>query len=108
MHQGEDLGRWVRAQRLGFDKLTGAQQWLCEHIGIEPAGDDEEPEPRRSQSDKWAITCTAAKQFYERRGHLRVSRNTSNASSPTAVITAAATARAARSGRNERSCSGHG
>ncbi|WP_443044844.1 Helicase associated domain protein [Streptomyces sp. Go40/10] len=42
VHQGEGLGRWVRAQRLGWDKLTGAQQWLCEHVlGIKPATDDE-------------------------------------------------------------------
>ncbi|MGK5632656.1 Helicase associated domain protein, partial [Streptomyces sp. URMC 123] len=32
VHQGDDLGRWVRAQRLGFDKLTSVQQWMCEHI----------------------------------------------------------------------------
>ncbi|WP_445283708.1 hypothetical protein [Streptomyces sp. DSM 118148] len=40
MHQGEDLGRWVRSVRYGWDKLTGVQQWMCEHIlGIEPAAD---------------------------------------------------------------------
>ncbi|WP_310729547.1 Helicase associated domain protein, partial [Streptomyces sp. N2A] len=32
IHQREDLGRWVRAQRLRFDKLTTVQQWMCEHI----------------------------------------------------------------------------
>ncbi|MFE8950413.1 Helicase associated domain protein [Streptomyces sp. NPDC007856] len=75
VHQGEDLGRWVRSVRLGWDKLTGAQQWLCEHIlGIEPAGEDEKPKPRRTQADKWALNLAAAKQYYEREGHLRVPR----------------------------------
>ncbi|MFF3742452.1 Helicase associated domain protein [Streptomyces sp. NPDC002566] len=75
MHQGEDLGRWVRSVRLGWDKLTGVQQWMCEHIlGIEPATEDEKPQPRRTQADKWAMNYAAAKQFYEREGHLRVPR----------------------------------
>ncbi|GAA2616772.1 DEAD/DEAH box helicase [Streptomyces roseoviolaceus] len=75
VHQGEDLGRWVRSVRLGWDKLTGVQQWMCEHIlGIEPAGEDEKPPPRRSQADKWALNYTAARQFYQREGHLRVPR----------------------------------
>ncbi|MEU6890121.1 Helicase associated domain protein [Streptomyces viridosporus] len=75
VHQGEDLGRWVWAQRLGWDKLTGVQQWMCEHIlGIQPADEDEKPPPRRSQADKWALNLAAAAQFYEREGHLRVPR----------------------------------
>ncbi|MER6571083.1 helicase associated domain-containing protein, partial [Streptomyces sp. NPDC001093] len=75
VHQGEDLGRWVRSVRLGWDKLTGVQQWMCEHIlGIQPATEDEKPQPRRSQADKWALNLVAAKQFYEREGHLRVPR----------------------------------
>ncbi|MGW0093793.1 helicase associated domain-containing protein [Streptomyces sp. NPDC003328] len=73
--QGEDLGAWVSAQRLGWDKLTGAQQWMCKHVlGIQPADEDEKPKPRRSQADKWATNYTAAKQFYEREGHLKVPR----------------------------------
>ncbi|MFC7994473.1 Helicase associated domain protein [Streptomyces pilosus] len=75
VHQGEDLGRWVRVQRLGWDKLTTVQQWICEQVlGIEPAADDEKPAPRRSQADKWAVNYEAARQFYEREGHLRVPR----------------------------------
>ncbi|MGW1185165.1 Helicase associated domain protein [Streptomyces drozdowiczii] len=75
MDQGEDLGRWVRTVRYGWDKLTGVQQWMCEHVlGIEPAGEDEQPPPRRTQADKWAMNYEAAKQFYEREGHLRVPR----------------------------------
>lgn len=75
VHQGEDLGRWVRSVRLGWDNLTTVQQWMCEHVlGIEPAADDEKPKPRTSQADKWAMHLDAARQFYEREGHLRVPR----------------------------------
>ncbi|MEV6162282.1 Helicase associated domain protein [Streptomyces sp. NPDC052052] len=75
VHQGEDLGRWVRSVRLGWDSLTTVQQWMCEQVlGIEPAGEDEKPAPRRTQADKWAMNYEAAKQFYEREGHLRVPR----------------------------------
>ncbi|MFF9527492.1 Helicase associated domain protein [Streptomyces achromogenes] len=75
VHQGEDLGRWVRYVRLGWDSLTTAQQWMCEQVlGIEPATEDEQPPPRRTQADKWAMNYEAAKQFYEREGHLRVPR----------------------------------
>ncbi|MGW2426174.1 Helicase associated domain protein [Streptomyces sp. NPDC001709] len=75
VHQGEDLGRWVRSVRLGWDNLTTVQQWMCEHIlGIQPATEDEKPKPRRSQADKWATNYAAARQYYEREGHLRVPR----------------------------------
>ncbi|MFF5638179.1 helicase associated domain-containing protein [Streptomyces sp. NPDC012825] len=75
VRQGEDLGRWVRAQRLGFDKLTSVQQWMCEHVlGITPATEEEKPKPRTSQAAKWAMHYTAARQFYEREGHLTVPR----------------------------------
>jgi len=75
VHQGEDLGRWVRSVRLGWDKLTGVQQWMCEQVlGIEPAAEDEKPQPRRTQADNWAMNYEAARQFYEREGHLQVPR----------------------------------
>lgn len=75
VHQGEDLGRWVRAQRLGLDKLTTVQQWMLEQVlGITLAAEDEKPKPRRTQAAKWAMNYQAAKQFYEREGHLRVPR----------------------------------
>ncbi|MEW2615067.1 Helicase associated domain protein [Streptomyces sp. NPDC047880] len=75
VHQGEDLGRWVRSVRYGFDKLTTVQQWMCEHIlGITPASEDEKPKPRTSQADKWAANLAAAKQYYQREGHLQVPR----------------------------------
>ncbi|WP_333741263.1 DEAD/DEAH box helicase [Streptomyces sp. IBSBF 2806] len=75
VHQGEDLGRWVRSVRLGWDNLTTVQQWLCEHIlGIQPATDDEKPKPRTSQAEKWALHLAAARQFHERERHLQVPR----------------------------------
>ncbi|MER5891987.1 Helicase associated domain protein [Streptomyces sp. NPDC001876] len=75
LHQGEDLGRWVQSVRLGWDQLTTVQQWMCEQVlGIEPAAEDEKQPPRRTQADKWAMNYEAAKQFYEREGHLQVPR----------------------------------
>lgn len=75
VRQGEDLGRWVRAQRLGWDGLTAGQQWLCEHVlGVGPAAEEERPPPRVSHADKWAVNLAAATQFYRREGHLAVPR----------------------------------
>ncbi|WP_225102288.1 DEAD/DEAH box helicase [Streptomyces sp. CoH27] len=75
VRQGEDLGRWVRQQQLGFDTLTAVQQWMCEHVlAIEPAAEEEKPPPRRAHSDRWAMNYTAARQYYEREGHLQVPR----------------------------------
>ncbi|RXS68735.1 DEAD/DEAH box helicase [Streptomyces sioyaensis] len=75
VRQGEDLGRWVTSARLGWDSLSTVQQWMCEHVlGIEPATEDEKPKPRTSQADKWTAHLAAARQFYEREGHLRVPR----------------------------------
>ncbi|WP_406116399.1 Helicase associated domain protein [Streptomyces sp. NBC_01014] len=75
VHQGEDLGRWVHTVRLGWDNLTSVQQWMCEQVlGIEPASEDEKPPQRRTQADKWTAHLAAARQFYEREGHLQVPR----------------------------------
>lgn len=75
VRQGEDLGRWVQSVRYGWDQLTGVQQWMCEQVlGIEPAPEDEKPQRTRTQADKWAMHYEAAKQFYEREGHLQVPR----------------------------------
>ncbi|WP_434095588.1 helicase associated domain-containing protein [Streptomyces goshikiensis] len=74
VRQGEDLGRWVTSVRLGWDQLTGVQQWMCEQIlGIEPAGEEEKPKPRTSQADKWAMHYAAA-QYFAREGPLTVPR----------------------------------
>ncbi|MFF1699987.1 Helicase associated domain protein [Streptomyces sp. NPDC058257] len=75
LRQGEDLGRWVRSVRHGWEQLTTVQQWMCEQVlGIEPASEDEKPPPRRTQADKWALNYQAAKQYYEREGHLQIPR----------------------------------
>ncbi|GAA1343843.1 helicase associated domain-containing protein [Streptomyces sanglieri] len=72
--QGEDLGRWVTAQRLGWEQLLPAQQWLLENVlGVEPAGDEQRP-VRRTQDTMWAVNLAAAQQFHTREGHLRVPR----------------------------------
>ncbi|MFE7332665.1 helicase associated domain-containing protein [Streptomyces sp. NPDC057565] len=48
---------------------------MCEQVlGIQPAGEDEKPKPRRTQADKWVLNLAAAAQFHEREGHLRVPR----------------------------------
>ncbi|MFB7502023.1 DEAD/DEAH box helicase [Streptomyces broussonetiae] len=74
VHRGEDLGRWVKSVRLGWDRLTIGQQWMCEQVlGIGPAGEDEMPQ-RRSQAGTWALNYVAARQYFEREGHLRVPR----------------------------------
>lgn len=75
VRRGADLGRWVQSVRLGWDQLTTVQQWMCEQVlGITPASEDEKPKPRRTQADKWALNYQAAKQYYQREGHLRVPR----------------------------------
>ncbi|MFD6278796.1 Helicase associated domain protein [Streptomyces sp. NPDC060209] len=73
--QGEDLGRWVQTVRTGWDKLTGAQQWMCVNVlGIEPAEEAEKPKPSMSQAQKWTMHLSAARQFFQREGHLKVPR----------------------------------
>ncbi|MEU6393929.1 Helicase associated domain protein [Streptomyces sp. NPDC046939] len=72
--QGEDLGRWVTAQRHGFDQLLPAQQWLLENaLGIQPTPEEERP-VKRTQEHKWLLNLAAARQFHAREGHLNVPR----------------------------------
>ncbi|WP_406740637.1 Helicase associated domain protein [Streptomyces atratus] len=72
--QGDDLGRWVAAQRHGWEQLLPAQQWLLENVlGIEPAEETERP-VKRTQDDIWALNLRAAQQYHAREGHLRVPR----------------------------------
>ncbi|WP_326778310.1 helicase associated domain-containing protein [Streptomyces sp. NBC_01445] len=72
--QGEDLGVCVQVQRLGWDNLGAAQQWLLGHVlGLEAAGEDERP-VRRTRDDKWMLNLAAARQFHSREGHLNVPR----------------------------------
>ncbi|MEU6541508.1 Helicase associated domain protein [Streptomyces sp. NPDC047000] len=73
--QGDDLGAWVRAQRLGWDRLGAPRQWLCAQVlGITPASAEELPPPRVPHAEKWALGLAAARQFRDREGHLRVPR----------------------------------
>lgn len=73
--QGEDLGAWILAQRLGWDQLAAAQQWMLENmLRLSPAEPDERPPAPRTQADKWAANLVAARQFHTREGHLRVPR----------------------------------
>ncbi|WP_331719022.1 Helicase associated domain protein (plasmid) [Streptomyces sp. NBC_00289] len=73
--QGEDLGAWTVAQRVGWDKLAPTQQWLLESVlGVEPAGGGELQPVRKTQADRWATHLAAARQFHAREGHLRVPR----------------------------------
>ncbi|MFB9523622.1 Helicase associated domain protein [Streptomyces cremeus] len=75
VRQGEDLGRWVQSVRHGWDQLTTVQQWMCEQVlGITPAAEEEKPRRPRTQADKWNAHLAAARQFFEREGHLRVPR----------------------------------
>ncbi|WP_406016346.1 helicase associated domain-containing protein [Streptomyces sp. NBC_00984] len=72
--QGEDLGRWVNAQRFGWEQLLPVQQWLLENtLKVTPAGEEERP-VKRTQDTIWALNLTAARQFHSREGHLRVPR----------------------------------
>ncbi|MEU8777550.1 Helicase associated domain protein [Streptomyces sp. NPDC048606] len=73
--QGEDLGSWVRAQRLGWERLAWAQRWLLEHtLGVGAATESERPPARRSHAVAWAEHLEAARAFRSREGHLRVPR----------------------------------
>lgn len=73
--QGEDLGAWVAAQRLDWDALLPAQQWLLENmLHLSPAQDSERPPAPRTQADKWAANMRAARLFHAREGHLQVPR----------------------------------
>ncbi|MEU4820224.1 Helicase associated domain protein, partial [Micromonospora aurantiaca] len=68
--QGEDLGRWVGACRLGWDGLVPVQQWLLANVlGLAPADESERP-VKRTQSGRWALNLRAARQYHAREGHL--------------------------------------
>ncbi|MFF8423347.1 Helicase associated domain protein [Streptomyces sp. NPDC015680] len=72
--QGEDLGRWVAAQRDvdAWGRLVPAQRMLLENLGIEPAG--KRAAAGRGHDAKWALGLAAARAFHAREGHLRVPR----------------------------------
>ncbi|MFI0901594.1 helicase associated domain-containing protein [Streptomyces sp. NPDC020983] len=73
--QGEDLGAWIQAQRLGWEQLLPAQAWMLEnmlHLG--PAAPEGRPQAPRTRADHWAANLAAARQFHAREGHLHVPR----------------------------------
>ncbi|MFG2714739.1 Helicase associated domain protein [Streptomyces goshikiensis] len=73
--QGEDLGLWLRTQRLSWERLSWAQRWLLEHtLGVSPATGAELPPPRVAHAAAWAAHLEAARRFHERERHLRVPR----------------------------------
>ncbi|WP_331740178.1 helicase associated domain-containing protein (plasmid) [Streptomyces sp. NBC_01005] len=72
--QGEDLGRWVNAQRFGWEQLLPVQRWILENtLKVTPAEEHERP-VKQTQDTKWAANLAAARQFHAREGHLRVPR----------------------------------
>ncbi|MFB8035484.1 helicase associated domain-containing protein [Streptomyces sp. NPDC056004] len=72
--QGKDLGRWVTAQRLGWEQLLPVQPWLLENtLKVTPAGEEERP-VKRTQDTMWTLNLAAARQFHTCEGNLRVPR----------------------------------
>jgi hypothetical protein len=70
--QGDDLGAWVQAQRLGWEQLLPVQVWMLENmLDLFPADASERPQASRTQADKWAANVRAAKQFHAREGSLQ-------------------------------------
>ncbi|WP_404871092.1 Helicase associated domain protein (plasmid) [Kitasatospora griseola] len=73
--QGEDLAGWGRAQQTGWDKLSPAQQWACEHVlGLTPLEPEELPAPKVPHAVKEERNLAAAAQYYQRTGNLDVPR----------------------------------
>ncbi|WP_406274987.1 helicase associated domain-containing protein [Actinacidiphila glaucinigra] len=73
--QGEDLGAWVQAQRLGWEQLLPAQAWMLENmLHLRPAGPSERLPAPRTQADKWTVNLRAARQFHAREGALQPPR----------------------------------
>ncbi|WP_408649605.1 helicase associated domain-containing protein, partial [Kitasatospora sp. CMC57] len=73
--QGEDLTGWARAQRVGWEKLGPAQQWLVEHVlGLEPLAAEELPPVKVPHGEKERRNLAAAAQYRAREGHLNVGR----------------------------------
>ncbi|MFJ9847179.1 helicase associated domain-containing protein [Kitasatospora sp. NPDC101155] len=78
--EGEQLGRWVRAQRAGWAELDQEQRDLLAALGI---GEDVElaaaraaaaAKPKVSRVDRFGAGLAALAAFVEREGHVRVPR----------------------------------
>ncbi|MEV6209137.1 helicase associated domain-containing protein [Kitasatospora sp. NPDC051914] len=80
MFEGEQLGRWVVAQRAGWPGLEADQQDLLAAIGVEPdaelvaARTAAEAKPKVSRADRFAQGLAALATFVEREGRVRVPR----------------------------------
>ncbi len=80
VYEGEQLGRWVQAQRAGWPALEVDQQDLLTAIGIEAdpelvaAKAAAEAKPTRSRTDRFQQGLAALAAFVERERHPRVPR----------------------------------
>ncbi|MFJ6518372.1 helicase associated domain-containing protein [Streptomyces filamentosus] len=63
---------WLRRARTALRSRTVVD--LVPSRDFDPSAEEEKPPPRRTQAEKWAINYAAAREFYEREGHLRVPR----------------------------------
>ncbi len=78
--EGEQLGRWVQAQRAGWPGLEENQKDLLAAIGIEAdaelvaAKEAAEAKPTVSRGDRFAQGVAALAAFVEQHGHPRVPR----------------------------------
>ncbi|MER5642774.1 Helicase associated domain protein [Kitasatospora sp. NPDC002227] len=78
--EGEQLGRWVQAQRASWPRLEGDQRDLLTAIGIEAdpelmaAKAAADAKPTVSRTDRFQHGLAALAQFMEREGHVRVPR----------------------------------
>ncbi|PBC69682.1 hypothetical protein BX265_7023 [Streptomyces sp. TLI_235] len=78
--EGEQLGRWIVAQRADWPGLEADQQDLLTAIGIEPdpelvaAKATAEAKPKASRTDRFQQGLAALAVFVEREGHVRVPR----------------------------------
>ncbi|MFE3113584.1 hypothetical protein ACFXKJ_36155 [Kitasatospora indigofera] len=78
--EGEQLGRWVLAQRAGWPDLEEDQRDLLAAVGIEAdlelltAKAAAEAKPKVSRTDRFAQGLAALAAFVEREGHAQVPR----------------------------------
>ncbi|MQS17649.1 DEAD/DEAH box helicase [Streptomyces kaniharaensis] len=78
--EGEQLGRWVQAQRAGWPELEADQRDLLSAIGIEEdqelvaAKQAAEAKPKVSRTDRFQQGLAALAQFVERERHANVKR----------------------------------
>ncbi|MFI6158153.1 Helicase associated domain protein [Kitasatospora sp. NPDC051170] len=78
--EGEQLGRWVKAQRASWPELAEDQRDLLSAIGLEEdqelvaAKAAAEAKPKLSRADRFQLHLGALAEFVEREGHARVPR----------------------------------